>query len=391
MIKFQKNLVGLIITATGFSLAGCNSGSTASNSSPNPSYQLVMDAGSSGTRIFAYQIQPGGALPVISSVYESSIDGGLDDYQNNPESAGPGEIQPLLNGAVNYLGATYNIPPQQIRTSVLATAGMRLVAESIQAAIYQSVTTVIVNDGLILGDVGTISGQNEGIYSWADINYLQNNFNQLKNTVGIVEVGGASTQVAFTSAESLANTNIVATQINGATYNVYSVSFLGLGQKQANIQMKALNGESANACYPDGYNSGAITGNFNFESCITNYANVTNQYGESLNALYQQPEYYNQNFIGLSSIWFALNFWNIGSQPMSLIPSINSTCTLSWNTIQSLYPNDSFVSAQCATATYVEQLVYGNLRMGSSQLTSLDQINGVTPTWTLGYLLLYLQ
>lgn len=297
-------------------------------------------------------------------------------------------MQPLLTGAINFL-ATYNVPPQQVRTSVLATGGMRLIAESTQTAIYQSVTNTIIGDGLILGDVGTISGQNEAVYSWSDVNYLQNNFSANQTTNGIVEVGGASAQVAFTSSGN--NANIVPVTINSQVYDVYAVSFLGLGQKEANRQMKALNSATQQSCYPAGSPEN-LSGAFSLSTCTSNYAAVTNSYGESLSTIYQQPNFDTQNFIGLSSIYFALNFWNITQQPMSLVPSIMGTCNLPWMTLQGLYPNDAFLSAQCATSSYVNQFLYGSgsLRLGSNQLTSLNEVNGTSLTWTLGYLLVSL-
>lgn len=384
----KRNLISIcILSTTAMFLAACNSGG--SSTTNNTSYQMVVDAGSSGSRVYVYQVNSGTSLPSITDIFESSNKTGLATFKNNPESAGSVGIQPLLDSAISFMNTTYGIPPQQIRASVMGTAGMRLISEPAQTAIYQYVTNTIVNDGLILGDVGTITGQDEGLYSWADVNYLQNNFNGAQTTNGIVEVGGASAQVAY-STSSVSSSNIVSTTINGQTYNVYAISYLGLGQDQAVASMQALNPSTKGQCYPTGYTSASITGAFNFSGCTSNYAAVTGQYGESLSTMSSQAGFSSNNFIGLSSVYYALDFWGITQTPTQLVPMINGTCNLSWTDMQASYPGNKYLFGQCANATYMNQFLYGSLKLGSSQLTSLNTINDTALTWTLGYLLIYL-
>lgn len=383
----KKNLIKMcVFSATAIFLVACNSGGSTTPTNTT-SYQMVVDAGSSGSRVYVYQISPSSGLPAIIDIYESKNTLPLSKYVGDPSTAGSVGIQPLLDSAISFMNTTYGVPPQQIRASVLGTAGMRYVAESTQTAIYQSVTNVIVSDGLILGDVGTITGQDEGLYSWSDVNYLQNNFNGAQTTNGIVEVGGASAQVAFNSPTS--GDNIVSTTINGQTYNVYAISYLGLGQDQAALAMQALNPSTKNQCYPAG-ESANLSGIFSLSTCSSNYANVTNQYGESLSVMSKQSGFSSTNFIGLSSVYFALNFWGITQTPTQLVPMINGTCDLSWTDMQAFYPGNKFLSGQCANATYMNQFLYGSLKLGSTQLTSLNTVDGTALTWTLGYLLLYL-
>lgn len=384
MLVCKKNLIKMcIISASTLLLSACNSGGGSTN---NTSYQMVVDAGSSGSRVYVYQINPTNALPQLTDIYESSNKLGLATFAANPSTAGSVGIQPLLNSAINFMNTTYGVPPQQIRASVMGTAGMRLIPESTQTAIYQSVTNTIVSDGLILGDVETITGQNEGLYSWTDVNYLQNNFNGAQATNGIVEVGGASAQVAFSSTGSGAN--VVSTTINGKAYNVYAISYLGLGQDQAALAMNSLNVSTANQCYPTGNPTFNPSGSFSFSQCSSNYATVTGQYGESLSKMSTQPGFSSNNFIGLSSVYYALDFWGITQTPTQLVPMINGTCNLSWADMQASYPGNKYLVNQCANATYMNQFLYASLQLGSSQLTSLNTVNGTALTWTLGYLLL---
>ena len=50
--------------------------------------------------------------------------------------------------------------------------------------------------------VMTISGKYEGLYAWLGINYLLDKFDSGNQKVGIVEMGGASPQIAYTPDEA---------------------------------------------------------------------------------------------------------------------------------------------------------------------------------------------
>ncbi len=308
----------------------------------------------------------------------------MSKFKNNPQDAGTKEIQPLLNSAINYLNAKYQVEPQTVRASVLGTAGMRMLPEATQTAIYQSVREAISSNNFLVGNVGTISGVDEAIYSWIDVNYLESNFSNKRTTTGVIEVGGASAQIVFVSEKSQATSKV---KINGQLYALYASSFLGLGQDEAIKQMLTTGDLVNHACYPTDYVKDNLSGKFNFAQCSANLANVTNNYGESLNLIYQKAGFKEQNFVGVSSIWFTTSLWNIAEHPEQLEQQINDTCYLSWSEIQKKYPNNPFLSGQCVSATYINQLLYGSLHLSSQQLRSVNKINNNKLTWTLGYLL----
>lgn len=365
-------------------ISGCNSGSSNSSTQLSP-YQFVVDAGSSGSRIYVYSKLSTESGLVINDLYESKINIPLASFANNPQDAGSQGIQPLLTSAINFIQTRESaVNLAIIPTSVLGTAGMRIVPESQQNAIYQSVAATIVANNLELDQTQTISGQYEGIYSWADVNYLQNNFgNNITN--GIFEVGGASAQVAFATPQA-SSESIIKVSINNKLYNVYAISFLGLGQDVARNTMNTL--PNHNACYPLGYNSVSlnINGNFDYSGCTSNYDSVIAPYPE-INQVKNVAGYYSESFIGIASVYYALSFWNIESQPGLLTQNINTTCIENYSQIVAEHPTAFKPENQCANSTLINNMLFNNLAMESSQLTAVETINGTPLTWTLGYVL----
>ena len=358
-------------------------------------YQIVIDAGSSGTRAHVYQIEDGGSMPRITDLYEASNSVALSGFVNDPEAAGPTAIQPLLNDVENFLSSTsYPIPASQVTTSVLGTAGMRTLSASDQARIYRGVSDTIAAAKLPIGQVGTISGQLEGLYSWIDVNYLQNNFNVPNATTGIVDIGGASAQVVFAAAGAASTTPSATAQtllveLNGYVYAVVSATFLGLGQDSARDQMNA--GANSNQCYPTGYSNATISGAYHFSVCAKNYDLVLSNDGyAALQQIKTVPGFYRTPFSGLNSVYYALSFWNIAAHPSQqlLEQNISATCTTPYAQLSNTYPGAYKLYNQCANATYIDRFLYADLALADNQLSALNNVNGHALNYTLGYVLL---
>lgn len=352
-------------------------------------FAIVVDAGSSGSRAYLYTISKNEpATIVINKLDDKKNNIALASFVNKPTCAGKDGILPLLNAVADKL-VEQGVSRKQIVVSVLGTAGMRLLNQEQQQEIYTNVVASIKNDGFSLGKVKTISGEDEGLYSWADVNYLNNDFKS--NTPnGIVEVGGASMQVAFTTNSKEPSAYIKTIKVNNKEYSVYVVSFLGLGQDQAREQMNSL--PTHNQCYPLGYTNGtSIDGRFKFDDCLQNYAIVlANDKYKPIYDINRVPGFTQQNFIGLSSVYYALNFWKMGQPPSEakLQQNINNTCYKAYHELEQLYPEAYKLYNQCANAVYEDLVLYSILKMHDEQLIVLDKINGEALTWTLGYLLL---
>lgn len=188
-------------------------------------YAVLIDAGSSGSRVYIYVWPPHSGdrrqLLKIRLLHDNlghdvyySISPGLSSCASNTTSAST-YIFPLLDFASKHIPVTKH---KETPLYVLATAGMRLLDPSIQKAILDNLRTEIPKKFSFLftpNNIQVITGKEEGIYSWIALNYLAGRFdhsleknplitieNQNKhltrmNTVSMIEMGGASIQIAF--------------------------------------------------------------------------------------------------------------------------------------------------------------------------------------------------
>ncbi|WP_019216575.1 acetate and sugar kinases/Hsc70/actin family protein [Legionella tunisiensis] len=160
-------LLGCTPLANGYCLFSANSVSPAKITPANARYNVVFDAGSSGTRMFIYQtVAP--ANPLIVTLFTDNNNIPLASFANNPAAAG-NSLQPLLTEATSVL-QTYNITPPQAIASVLGTGGMRTLTEAEQAAIYQSVANTIVSNNYGLGETKpSQDSKKDSINGWTSI------------------------------------------------------------------------------------------------------------------------------------------------------------------------------------------------------------------------------
>ncbi len=240
-------------------------------------YRIVIDAGSSGTRLSLYQITANGngAYPQVTwltTLKLGSTDKGIDDFVR---TANPGEVNTKVIGPLftklqtDYTNnANWLATAQNVKVDLLATAGMREAeAKHGKAAIdnfYALIKTYITNQAKTgssapanrtstAEEVRTIDGNSEeGVWSWTNLNdhycrYFKANpdplaeyANTTNGMYGVVEVGGASTQVSFpVSGNTDPANNRYAVTIGGKSATVYNKTFLGLGQDLARTSMAA--------------------------------------------------------------------------------------------------------------------------------------------------------
>lgn len=428
MIKLLANQARVFRTlalfTAAFVLASCGGRDTGFTPLAT-AYTAVVDAGSSGSRIYLYQTTPDASFVKVQQLYTNKdAPHGLSWYDGSQgadsvaANAGPQGIQPLLAGLKGYL-SSHDIDTNQVTVNVLATAGMRLVNAETAAAIYKSVQSTITQSGLTYDQVGTISGQSEGVYSWADANFLQGNFHTHSPTQGIVEVGGASSQIAFATAASNAP-QVLTTKVNGVSYPVFSISYLGLGQNQARLAMLnegEAGGTQANVCYPNntsgapaaydaavgGITLNPVTSSYTaacysvFEKVIGKVsANADNDF--AISRVAQQNGYAATRFLGISAAYFSHKEWGAeaSSNPaQTLQDALGSHCAGSnaWLQVLLQYRNDAGVFTQngCANSTYVHAYLYSHQALGlqPDKLTPVATVNGSELTWTRGFVVVH--
>lgn len=353
-------------------------------------YAVIVDAGSSGSRahVFAFAKSTSQIpLPVINDVLMKSTKPGLSSYASEPELAGP-SLKLILDAAATDL-QNRGVDLSQVPIRVLATAGMRLLPMEQQEAIYASVRSYIhANYTFSLNDdnVRTITGMMEGVYGWLDVNYLYKNFDRPSTqTIGSIDMGGASTQIAFATSDTTKSANEIVITINHTPYRIFSQSFLGLGQNQVLNTMTADPAETS--CYPTGFPIDSQAGNFIFSPCSVIYTNIISRFNvpDKILSTAGQP------FIAYSGIFDNYRFFNITQTPTqsALESQINAICYQPWSTLKSNHPDqpDSFLSTYCANGVYFDDLLYDTYQLQGSQLTVADTINGTEINWTLGAML----
>lgn len=200
--------------------------------------RIIIDAGSSGSRAHLYK-------------YEKNKQGDLTNFEElllNKVKPGLSELS--LEEIPDYLSNLMkNVPERDFTIDLYATAGMRLLPEYKQYAIYAKVRDWFANhENFHLHDAKTISGAEEGLFGWLAMNYALGDKTQ--DLPGFIEIGGASTQVVF-PVQDFTNINsedIITFEYKKRRVSLFSHSFLGFG---ANEIMKRFN--NLTACFPIDY------------------------------------------------------------------------------------------------------------------------------------------
>ena len=166
---------------------------------PIVQYALMVDAGSTGSRIHVYRFNNCGETPELESEIFNMTQPGLSSYDSNAEAAAK-SLDVLMDIAVKYV-------PESLKSctpvAVKATAGLRLLgkdkSEKILGAVRHRLETkypfpVVSGDGVSIMD-----GKDEGVYAWITTNYLTGKIGTVDKipTAAIFDLGGASTQIVF--------------------------------------------------------------------------------------------------------------------------------------------------------------------------------------------------
>uniref|UniRef100_A0A8C6LIP3 nucleoside diphosphate phosphatase n=1 Tax=Nothobranchius furzeri TaxID=105023 RepID=A0A8C6LIP3_NOTFU len=161
-------------------------------------YAVMFDAGSTGTRIHVYTFIQNGSekLPVLDNEMFHSTKPGLSAYADSPETAGE-TVRRLLKVAKK---AVPRLDWKRTPLVLRATAGLRLLPVEKAQALLDQVQHVFDESPFLVPDnsVSIMDGTNEGILAWISLNFLTGHLNaNTKKTVGILDLGGGSTQITF--------------------------------------------------------------------------------------------------------------------------------------------------------------------------------------------------
>ncbi|WP_299491021.1 hypothetical protein [uncultured Shewanella sp.] len=360
-----------------FFVSACN------DDNDNTKYRIVLDAGSTKTKLYLYEYAYIDALPEhIIIQTENKVEPGVADINNDDLD--------------NYLGTIFNndlvltlksltissgMSPLLNGIQFYSTAGMRALPMTEQAIKNAYIDAWIKNwfatNDITLDestlDVRTIPGEEEASYGWAAVNFLDNAFQG--TLLGSAEIGGASTQIAYLD-DIVPNVRI---DIANIQYSITGYSY-PLGQ---NVIINDLS--SVDACNLVGYTDTA-TGNYTLcrqaaKILIDSTVTVNTPNAVDIANYDLLSNYYN------SAVFFGIeNDYSL----TALQNSAEVFCSLTWTQAQADYPDVStnYLPYYCLGAAFQGALLEDSYDLSDTYQTfdPVDNINGTDVDWTYGVL-----
>ncbi|XP_065861382.1 probable apyrase 6 [Euphorbia lathyris] len=398
-------------------------------------YGIVIDGGSTGTRIhvFSYTIESG-RLVYSFGDGAMKVNPGLSAHAEDPDEAGRSldELVEFGKGRVprKLWGET------EIR--LMATAGMRLLTTEVQERILESCRTVLRKSAFKFRDdwASVISGSDEGLYAWVVANYALGTLGtDSRQTVGIIELGGASAQVTFVSGEPVPPEFSRIVKFGNITYSICSHSFLHFGQNAAfealTESLTASSYQSAiealkthekgmfiDPCSPKGYYhhpmeswklapgsaeknrySSSLLSRGNFSECRSAALMLLEKDKEKCS--YQQcyigstfiPKLQG-NFLATENFFYTSKFFGLGQRAFlsDFITAGENFCGEDWLRLRKKHHslNDDDMSHYCFSSAYIVALLHDSLgiALDDERIEYTNQVGNIPLDWALGAFIL---
>ncbi|XP_040002306.1 ectonucleoside triphosphate diphosphohydrolase 4-like [Xiphias gladius] len=399
---------------------------------PALNYGIVVDCGSSGSRVFVYY------WPRHSGNPHTLLDiRQMKDHDHKPV------VKKIKPGEEVELG--------RISTCILCTAGMRLLPDSQQAAILEDLVTDVPLEFDFLfssSHAEVISGKQEGVYAWIGINFVLGRFDHTdeedatvevttgsqnqqpisrRRTVGIMDMGGASLQIAYevpsaitfnSPQEEEAGKSVLAEFNLGCdvehtqhVYRVYVTTFLGFGGNMARqryedqlvnktlAQNRFLTTQTGlfedkpylDPCLPVGLSDTVVRDNRTLylrgqgdwarcQEAVQPFLGLHNG-TMSPGGVYQAPiNFSNSEFYGFSEFYYCMeDVLRIGGQYDSAKYSRAATdyCSTKWSTLKKRLDNQLFAQQadisrlkyQCFKSAWMYEVLHSGFRFPTDYLS----------------------
>lgn len=440
-------------------------------------YGIVIDMGSSGSRVFVYfWPQHTGKPNELLNIQQmrdqerkavvKKIKPGLSSLADTPEKV-DGYIQPLLDYAASKIPSSKH---HETPLYILATAGMRMLPQSKQDDLLGRLREgVPKNYKFLFSDtnVEIISGKQEGVYAWIGINYVLGRFSHdesdpyqvsidipgdgkliRKRTVGVLDMGGGSAQVAFEvpqklefkDKEMLAKGHIAEFNLgchqheSDHVYRVYVTTFLGYGGNAARkryekslVNITKDSDESVRSgtgmtfsspildpCLPRGLKDSItvskkevfLRGSGNFDKCqgqlkpLLNLSVPCEKEPCSFNGVFQPNiEFSNSEFYGFSEYWYCMeDVLRIGGvyDYEKFQKAAKNYCATRWSLLKEHYEKGLYSKAdefrikyQCFKSAWITTVLHDGFKFPKDYkyLRTASLIHDKEVQWTLGAIL----
>lgn len=242
-----------------------------SRDKPLIQYALMIDAGSTGSRIHVYRFNNCGPTPELEDeIFEQTPKrqggSGLSSYKGDAEGAAK-SLDVLMDVAVK------NVPDKLkpcTPVAVKATAGLRKLGPEMSNKILEAVRNRLETEypfpvvSEAEHGVEVMEGTDEGVYAWITVNYLLGKIGgpDKTPTAAVFDLGGGSTQIVFeptfpespsggmpaTLAEGDHKYNLT---FGGRDFTLYQHSYLGYGLMAARESLHRSLIETLHAAHPD--------------------------------------------------------------------------------------------------------------------------------------------
>lgn len=214
-------------------------------SKPLLQYAVMIDAGSTGSRVHVYRFNNCGNTPELEDEIFEQTKPGLSSFKANAKGAAE-SLDSLLQVALKGVPETdHSCTP----IAVKATAGLRILGQELSENILSAVRTRLQNMfpfPVVPGDgVSIMDGKDEGVYAWITTNYLLGKIGGPDETpsAAVFDLGGGSTQVVFEPTFPMAAGGMPETlqpgdhryelDFGGRKFDLYQHSHLGFGLMEA--------------------------------------------------------------------------------------------------------------------------------------------------------------
>jgi apyrase len=395
--------------------------------SPAESYEhaVVVDAGSSGNRVWIYKWRrerPAKQLTQYIPVKEIKLKPKLSDLQDDM----PGVttlLTSVMKEAKNYTPVSIH---NTTRFFFYATAGMRLLDERKAENMFIHINSLLSSKAFCpfrfdsTPGARIISSKKEGAFMWLTVNYLSGLLRDdaVSNiTRGMVLLGGMSTQITFLSGIQTLRDNF-SLSINSNQYILYSHRYFNYGQAAVDNWIKAklkisitkISDVVRNPCMLKGdtyVSTDGVTfnGTGDPSKCNNLLKNIVRKVTAdkcpykpcAIGSTYQPPVPVHMPFYVLGGFYAVLrDLRALGDQGSFTLLNARENalrfCRQDMATLARTHPEieKDFLSKTCMAGLYAVTLLnrgYG-FAMDSDKLFAVDKIKEQSISWTLGALIL---
>lgn len=324
---------------------------------------LVCDAGSTGTRIYAFSENRQVEMNLIGKVTP-----GLSGFALAQNISGAVEqLVPLIKSGFALLGSV-------VPLHILGTGGVRSLPEDVQSVMWSEISDLLIERlGEIEIKMHAIHGIDEAFYGLVSANFLIGG-------VGVLDLGGSSVEIAHAGDDGILGTD-----------DDVLITHSGLGTEKVRRLVDT-------SCEPGNQNSGIV--------CRDKIRNVLGQ--AEIEKLLSGG---NQDFLGISAFVYSLDFASwllrlreddidfVAQYPKPSISAIRGACHLicSLPVDTELYTRHKMTNAveaqgRCFDICYVAELLESfGFDEDERRVSFVLEIGGKEIEWTLGYYLTHVK